>query len=42
LLVNQNILEKVKRGDSPEDIEKAWQGDLSGFKKRRAPYLLYK
>lgn len=42
LLVNAEMLEMVKRGDSPEAIEKAWQTGLEEFKKRRAPYLLYK
>jgi uncharacterized protein YbbC (DUF1343 family) len=41
LLVNAEILERVKRGDAPEEIEKAWQAQLDEFKKRRASFLLY-
>ncbi|HEX8248071.1 MAG TPA: exo-beta-N-acetylmuramidase NamZ domain-containing protein [Pyrinomonadaceae bacterium] len=41
LLVNAEILERVKRGDAPEEIEKAWQPQLDEFKKRRASFLLY-
>jgi uncharacterized protein YbbC (DUF1343 family) len=41
LLVNAEILERVKRGDAPEEIEKAWQSQLDEFKKRRASFLLY-
>ncbi|HLM01145.1 MAG TPA: exo-beta-N-acetylmuramidase NamZ domain-containing protein [Pyrinomonadaceae bacterium] len=42
LLVNAEILERVRRGDAPEEIEKAWQSQLEEFKKRRASFLLYK
>ena len=42
LLVNAVFLDMVKRGDSPDAIERAWQKDQDDFKKRRAPYLLYK
>ena len=42
LLVNDMILEMVKRADAPEDIERAWQNGLEDFKKRRAQFLLYK
>ncbi len=42
LLVNSEIFEKIKRGDAPEEIEKAWQNDLLTFSKRRAQFLLYK
>ena len=42
LLVNQEILEKIKRGDSPEEIEKAWAAKLSDFIKRREKFLIYK
>lgn len=42
LLANAEILEMLKRGESPENIEKAWQTGLAEFQKRRAPYLLYK
>ncbi|HXG83342.1 MAG TPA: exo-beta-N-acetylmuramidase NamZ domain-containing protein [Pyrinomonadaceae bacterium] len=42
LLVNADVLEKVKRADAPEDIEKSWQNGLAAFSKRRALFLLYK
>lgn len=42
LLVNGNILEMLKRGDSPEKIELAIEPQIADFKTRRAPYLLYK
>ncbi|MDQ3323947.1 MAG: DUF1343 domain-containing protein [Acidobacteriota bacterium] len=42
LLVNDDVLEKVKRADAPEDIEKSYQNDLVTFSKRRASFLLYK
>jgi uncharacterized protein YbbC (DUF1343 family) len=41
LLVNTEIFEKVKLGESVEEIEKAFQPKLDEFKKRRALYLLY-
>ena len=36
------ILSLVKRGESPENITKAWATGLAEFQKRRASYLLYK
>jgi uncharacterized protein YbbC (DUF1343 family) len=42
LLVNAEILEKLKQGATPEEIEKSWQKDLDEFKKRRAKFLIYK
>jgi hypothetical protein len=36
------ILEKIKQGATPEQIEKSWQAELSDFKKRRVLFLLYK
>jgi uncharacterized protein YbbC (DUF1343 family) len=42
LLVNQDVLEKVKRADAPEEIEKSWQENLSDYMERRASFLLYK
>jgi uncharacterized protein YbbC (DUF1343 family) len=42
LLANQEIFERVKRADAPEEIERAWQKDLDEFKKRRSQFLLYK
>jgi uncharacterized protein YbbC (DUF1343 family) len=42
LLVNQEILDLIKNGSSPEDIEKAVNLKNAEFAKRRALYLLYK
>lgn len=42
LLVNQEILDRLKRGESPEEIERSWQSDLTAFKTRTQPFLLYK
>jgi uncharacterized protein YbbC (DUF1343 family)/CubicO group peptidase (beta-lactamase class C family) len=42
LLVSAEIFELVKRGDAPEQIERAWQSKLDEFKKRRAAFLIYK
>jgi uncharacterized protein YbbC (DUF1343 family)/CubicO group peptidase (beta-lactamase class C family) len=42
LLVNATFLDMVKRGETPETIERAWQKDREDFERRRAPYLLYK
>lgn len=42
LLVNQEILDAVKRGATPEDIDKLVRPKLTEFAARRALYLLYK
>ena len=42
LLVNQSILDLVKRNATPEEMEKAWADKNVDFARRRAPYLLYK
>lgn len=42
LLVNSEIFEKIKLGETPETVEKAWQTKLEEFKNRRARFLLYK
>ena len=42
LLVNGEIFEMVKRGDSPDDIEKAVKAKIDEFMKRRASYLIYR
>ncbi len=41
LLANQETFDRIKRGDAPDDIEKAWQPALNEFLKRRAQFLLY-
>jgi uncharacterized protein YbbC (DUF1343 family) len=42
LLVNQDVLDRVKRGERPAAIAASWQTELAEFSKRRALYLLYK
>ncbi|MFN2393280.1 MAG: exo-beta-N-acetylmuramidase NamZ domain-containing protein [Pyrinomonadaceae bacterium] len=42
LLANTETFEKIKLGDAPEEIEKAWAADLENFKSRRARFLLYR
>ncbi len=42
LLLNKEIFERVKRGDSPEDIERAMKAGVDDYLKRRTPFLLYK
>ncbi|MBK7934684.1 MAG: DUF1343 domain-containing protein [Acidobacteria bacterium] len=42
LLVNQEILDAVKRGESPENIDKLIKPKKEEFNTRRASYLLYK
>jgi uncharacterized protein YbbC (DUF1343 family) len=41
LLVNADALEKLKRGDSVEQITRSWTAKLDEFRKTRAPFLLY-
>jgi uncharacterized protein YbbC (DUF1343 family)/CubicO group peptidase (beta-lactamase class C family) len=42
LLVNADALERLKRGDSPEEIARAWQARLDEFKRARARALIYR
>ncbi|HEV7857610.1 MAG TPA: hypothetical protein VGO91_03090, partial [Pyrinomonadaceae bacterium] len=42
LLVNQETLERLKRGDSPEEIAISWTSALNEFRRARAKALLYK
>jgi uncharacterized protein YbbC (DUF1343 family)/CubicO group peptidase (beta-lactamase class C family) len=42
LLVNDDTLERVRRADEPEAIERAWQPALAEFRRARARVLLYK
>lgn len=42
LLVSQTVLDQLKRGDTPEQIEKAFIETESEFIRRRTPFLLYK
>jgi uncharacterized protein YbbC (DUF1343 family) len=42
LLVNADTLERVRRADDPEEIERSWQPRLAEFRRARARALLYK
>ncbi|MCM3869502.1 MAG: DUF1343 domain-containing protein [Pyrinomonadaceae bacterium] len=42
LLVNAATLERVKRGEAPEEIVRSWTTGLDEFRRRRAQVLLYK
>ena len=42
LLVNEDTLERVRRADEPESIERAWQPALAEFRRARARVLLYR
>jgi uncharacterized protein YbbC (DUF1343 family)/CubicO group peptidase (beta-lactamase class C family) len=41
LLANQQTYDMLRRGSTPDEIEKAWQPALDEFLKRRAQFLLY-
>ncbi|HEX4901071.1 MAG TPA: hypothetical protein VFV61_11105, partial [Pyrinomonadaceae bacterium] len=41
LLVNAATLERVRRGDTPEEIERSWSASLAEFQRARARVLLY-
>lgn len=42
LLVNSDTLERVKRGDAPEEIVRSWSPGLDEFRRARARVLIYK
>ena len=42
LLVNADALERVKRGEAPEEILKSWNTQIEEFRRTREPYLLYR
>jgi uncharacterized protein YbbC (DUF1343 family)/CubicO group peptidase (beta-lactamase class C family) len=42
LLVNQETLERIKRGDTPEEIAGSWTSALNEFRRARARALLYR
>ncbi len=42
LLVNEDTLERVRRADEPESIERAWAAQLTEFRRARTRALLYK
>ncbi|MDT7603308.1 MAG: hypothetical protein QOF61_1305 [Acidobacteriota bacterium] len=41
LLANADSLERLKRGESPEEIARSWQTKLDEFKRARARALIY-
>jgi uncharacterized protein YbbC (DUF1343 family) len=41
LLVNSDALDRLKRGDSPEEIVRSWSTSLENFRRARARVLLY-
>jgi uncharacterized protein YbbC (DUF1343 family)/CubicO group peptidase (beta-lactamase class C family) len=41
LLVHLDTLERLKRGESAEDITRSWTGSLINFRRARAKFLLY-
>jgi uncharacterized protein YbbC (DUF1343 family) len=42
LLANQNVLEALERGDSPEKIMEMWQPEVEKFKQAREKHLIYR
>ena len=42
LLANGDSLERIKRGDAPEEIERTWQDDLEKFRRTRERFLIYR
>ena len=42
LLVNADTLERVKRGDAPEEIVRSWSSGLAEFRRARERVLIYK
>jgi uncharacterized protein YbbC (DUF1343 family)/CubicO group peptidase (beta-lactamase class C family) len=42
LLANTDTLERLKRGDSPEEITRSWQARLDEFRRARARALIYR
>jgi len=39
---SHKVVEAIKAGKDPLEIERLWQEDLEAFKATRAKYLLYK
>ncbi|MCA1816123.1 MAG: DUF1343 domain-containing protein [Acidobacteria bacterium] len=42
LLANAAALERLKRGDTPEEIARSWQSKLDEFRRARARALIYR
>ncbi|MDQ3753516.1 MAG: DUF1343 domain-containing protein, partial [Acidobacteriota bacterium] len=41
LLADADTFERLKRGETTEEIARAWTGDLEAFRRARAAALLY-
>lgn len=41
LIGNEDVVNRIRRGESAESIHRSWQADVDAFRQRRAPYLLY-
>jgi uncharacterized protein YbbC (DUF1343 family)/CubicO group peptidase (beta-lactamase class C family) len=41
LIGSQATVDRIRRGDDPTDIARAWAADEETWRRRRAPYLLY-
>jgi hypothetical protein len=41
LLVNSDALERLKRGESAEELTRAWTPALDSFKRQRARAIIY-
>jgi uncharacterized protein YbbC (DUF1343 family) len=41
LLANRDAFERIKRGETADEIVKSWEKGLEEFRRRRAPFLLY-
>ncbi|MEP6769609.1 MAG: exo-beta-N-acetylmuramidase NamZ domain-containing protein [Acidobacteriota bacterium] len=41
LIANADTVERIERGETPEAIASSWRTGLSGFRARRAKWLLY-
>lgn len=42
LIANVNTMLAIENGEDPRTIAGSWTSDISAFKKRRTPYLLYR
>ena len=42
LLVNADTLERLRRGDSADEIMRSWEAKLEGFRAARERALIYK
>lgn len=42
MIGNENAANMLVRGDTPQAVIASWRGDVEAWKKRRAPFLLYR